>query len=90
MESERVIDGEANIKEIQNEIQKIIKKENSRNRKVLYTIIIPMLGINILCCSLVLGVLSGYLVMLPHQKTEMAETEIQNATTPGTFNMKSL
>ena len=90
MESERVIDGEANIKEIQNEIQKIIKKENSRNRKVLYTIMIPMLGINILCCSLVLGVLSGYLVMLPHQKTEMAETEIQNATTPGTFNMKSL
>ena len=86
MESERVIDGEANIKEIQNEIQKIIKKENSRNRKVLYTIIIPMLGINILCCSLVLGVLSGYLVMLPHQKTEMAETELQNATTPGTFN----
>ena len=86
MESERVIDGEANIKEIQNEIQKIIKKENSRNRKVLYTIIIPMLGINILCCSLVLGVLSGYLVVLPHQKTEMAETELQNATTPGTFN----
>ena len=84
MESERVIDGEANIKEIQNEIQKIIKKENSRNRKVLYTIIIPMLGINILCCSLVLGVLSGYLVMLPHQKTEMAETEQQNASKPGT------
>ena len=88
MESERVIDGEAN--PIQNEIKEILKKEISRIRKILNTIIIPMLGINILCCSLVLGVLSGYLVMLPHQKTEMAETEIQNATTPGTFNMKSL
>ena len=92
MEPERAIDGEGNIKEIriefQNEFQKI-KKGNSKNRKILYTIIIPILGVNILCCSLVLGVLSGY-IELPHQKTEMAETEIQNATTPGTFNMKSL
>ena len=42
MESERAIDGEGNIKEIriefQNEFQKI-KKGNSKNRKILYTII---------------------------------------------------
>ena len=88
MESERVIDGEANIKEIQNEIQKI-KKGNSKNRKIFYAIILPILGVNILCCSLVLGVLSGY-IELPHQKTEMAETELQNASKPGTFNMNSL
>ena len=42
-----------------------IKKDISKNRKI----IIPMLGVLILGAGLTIGVLSGYLLRLPHQQT---------------------
>ena len=57
---------ENKIKERTNEIEKMINKGNSTSQKI----IIPMLGIIILCGGLTVGVLSGYLIRLPHSQTD--------------------
>ena len=71
---------------------KIVKIENiveknaimiSKNRKRMSTIIIPMLGVIILSLGLTIGVLSGYLLRLPHQQTnESGQTELSK---PGRY-----
>ena len=53
------------IKEHTNKIEKLINKGNSKSQKI----IISMLGILILCGGLTVGVLSGYLIRLPHSQT---------------------
>ena len=70
------------IKEHTNEIEKMIKKGNS---KILKTII-PMFGIIILCGGLIVGVLSGYLIRLPHSQTD--ESGLDNISKPGKLNGK--
>ena len=71
------------IKEIENKIQKMEKK-NSKNRKI----IIPMLGIIILCGGLIVGVLSGYLIKLPHQQNDEFGL-VNNTSKPGMLKPKS-
>ena len=57
----------------------INKKEISKMKKI----IIPMLGILILGVGLTIGVLSGYLLRLPHQETnESGQVELSK---PGTY-----
>ena len=59
---------------------KSMKKEISRNRKI----IIPMLGVLILGVGLTMGVLSGYLLRLPHQQTNgSGQVELSK---PGTYS----
>ena len=60
------------------------KKEISKNRKI----IIPMLGLLILGVGLIIGVLSGYLVLhLPHQQTnESGQVELSKPA--GTYASK--
>ena len=55
--------------ELENKIEKSLK------------IIIPMFGIIILCVGLILGVLSGYLIRLPHSQSD--ESGLVNASKPG-------
>ena len=62
------------IKELENKIEKSLK------------IIIPMFGIIILCVGLILGVLSGYLIRLPHSQTD--ESGLDNVSKPGKLNGK--
>ena len=64
-EINKIKENENKIQKMENEIQKM-KKKNSKNRKI----IIPMLGIIILCGGLIAGVLSGYLIKLPHQQID--------------------
>ena len=64
-------------KEIKDEIEKAIRKGNSKILKI----IIPMLGMLILVCALNVGVLSGYLLKYPHQQT--AESGLANVSKPG-------
>ena len=62
------------------------EKEIAKIKKRTTTIIIPMLGILILGMGLTLGVLSGYLLRLPHQqRNETGQVELSK---PGTFTSK--
>ena len=67
------------IKEYIDEKMESIKKDISKNRKIMT----PMLGVIILGLGLTIGVLSGYLLRLPHQQTnESGQIDLPN---PGTF-----
>ena len=69
MEMARLDDaGGGEIMELRKELKKEIKEIKEQNLKS-QKIIIPMLGIIILCGGLIVGVLSGYLIRLPHSQT---------------------
>ena len=69
MEMARLDDaGGGEIMELKKEIKELKEMMNKGNSKSL-RIIIPMLGIIILCGGLTVGVLSGYLIRLPHSQT---------------------
>ena len=62
------------------ELKKEIKEIKEGISKILKTII-PMFGILILCGGMTVGVLSGYLIRLPHSQT--AESGLVNVSKPG-------
>ena len=62
---------------------KSMKKEISRNRKI----IIPMLGVLILGVGLTMGVLSGYLLRLPHQQIN-GSGQVELSKPAGTYASK--
>ena len=84
------LDTSENIVEIKDIVDKnaiMIKKEILKNQKRMTTIIIPMLGVMILGLGLTIGVLSGYLLRLPHQQTNGAgQVDLQK---PGSYTSKS-
>ena len=45
-------------------------KKINKNEKLIKAIIIPMLGVIIISCGLVAGVLSGYIFNLPHKQND--------------------
>ena len=63
------------------------KEEISKNRKRMTRIIIPMLGVLILGVGLTMGVLSGYLLRLPHQQTN-GSGQIELSKPAGTYASK--
>ena len=63
------------------------KEEISKNRKRMTRIIIPMLGVLILGVGLTMGVLSGYLLRLPHQQTN-GSGQVELSKPAGTYASK--
>ena len=80
IELARLDTGGGEIRDIKNAIDKN-KSEISKIRKIITSILIPMLGIIILCGGLIVGVLSGYIIKLPHSQTD--ESGLVNVSKPG-------
>ena len=82
-----------NVMKIEDKIEKYVRrtenneKEIAKIKKRTTTIIIPMLGILILGMGLTLGVLSGYLLRLPHQQRNETGGQVE-LSKPGTFTSK--
>ena len=86
MEMARLDDaGGGEIMELKQEIKEIKEMMKKGNSKILKTII-PMFGIIILCGGLIVGVLSGYLIRLPHSQTD--ESGLVNVSKPGKHYVK--
>ena len=77
--------GGGEIMELKQEIKEIKEMMKKGNSKILKTFI-PMFGILILCGGLIVGVLSGYLIRLPHSQTD--ESGLDNVSKPGKLNGK--
>ena len=83
------IDSGGTIKEIKDIVDKnaVMTEKNAIMIKRMTRIIIPMLGVLILGVGLTIGVLSGYLLRLPHQQTnESGQVELSKPA--GTYASK--
>ena len=82
------IDIGGKIVKIENIVEKnaIVIESNKKEISKMKKIIIPMLGVLILGVGLTVGVLSGYILRLPHQETnESGQVELSK---PGTYASK--
>ena len=72
IEMERIDPGEK-MKEIKNLVENN-KKQINKYGRFTTTIVIPMLGILILCAALMIGVLSGYIIRLKSHESGQIDT----------------
>ena len=83
------IDSGGTMKEIKDIVDKnaVMTEKNAIMIKRMTRIIIPMLGVLILGVGLTMGVLSGYLLRLPHQQTN-GSGQVELSKPAGTYASK--